>query len=146
MPAVELYHDGLVIEMAQRYCRNHDLHFLTDEDGDLLIPFSDMDLFIHLVSTGSKGNIYQILCRSTQEFDMARSDKAIALCNQWNEEKRWPVAYVSPDGDTFTFSLEQELDLVEGIHQELFESYTTTTIASCLQFWEWLPEQFPGAK
>ncbi len=67
--------------------------------------------------------------------------RAVMICNTWNKERSWPKAYLfvrNPSTDTHgLIVLEDVIDLEKGIHQELLDDFSLTSIATAISFWKW---------
>jgi len=142
MPTVQAFD----YSMIERFVRSKNWKFLRDNDGDFRVEFAyDQDtgceMTVWLMAGGSKHNVYTVLV--TADKHIAKSDwgRAIMLCNTWNKEKRWPKAFLhvrDPNSDTIgAIRLEGQIDLEQGIHQELFDDFTLTIISGANTFWEW---------
>lgn len=133
-------------QMIQRFLDGMKLHYLRDSDGDFIVQFGfDMDrgneLNVLLTASGSKNDVYSIYVESSNFIDAKDFDRAIRVCNTWNMEKRWPKSYlrIRQDGGRAygRIMLEGQLDLEHGIHQELFDDFSGTTLAGASAFWMW---------
>jgi putative sensory transduction regulator len=132
--------------MIERFLVSTKLRYLRDNDGDFVVQFGfDTDrgneMTFMLMTGGSQGQIYAIYGESSNVIQAQDVDRAIRMCNMWNTEKRWPKAYVRMRQDAGRsygrIMLEGQLDLEKGIHQELFDDYTSTIFATASSFWEW---------
>lgn len=132
--------------MIERSLQSVSLKFLKDNDGDYLVQlgYSDemgCELDIMLMASGQQDDVYYMRGQSNKRIPRNDWGRAVMLCNTWNKERRWPKAYLyvkDPNTDaTGLIILEQQFDLEQGIHQELFNDFTRVAIASMLSFWEW---------
>jgi len=135
--------DHTVIE---KYLKGRDLKYLRDSEGDYRIDFAydedtGCELTVWLIASGQHNEIYEVLVISDKRIPKSDWEKIIMLCNTWNRERRWPKAYLYVrDSATDTIGhirLEQQIDLEQGIHQELFNDFTNTIILGAFLFWEW---------
>ena len=130
----------------EKYLRKMELKFLQDSDGDFLVQFGYDDdygceITVYMMAAGKRSDVYSIRINSDKRIPKRDWGQALMLCNTWNKERRWPKAYLSvrdPNNDTTaSISLEFDIDLEQGIHQELLDDLTGTIIAGGCQFWEW---------
>jgi hypothetical protein len=136
--------------MIEKFLRSSSLKFLRDSDGDFVVQFGYSDkmgceLDIFLVVEGSKQHIYRILGIADKRIQKNDWGRAIMVCNTWNKERRWPKAYLyvkdAATDTTGSIRLEQQVDLETGIHQELLDDFSFTSIGGILQFWEWAHQE-----
>lgn len=129
--------------VIETYLLEQDLNYLKDRDGDFQVRFNyDEDLgcalTIWFIMTNS---IYRVQAVTDKPIPRQDWGKALMLCNTWNQNKRWPKAYLNikdPETDQNGFiMLEEHIDLAEGIHQELFNDWTRTVISAASSFWMW---------
>lgn len=68
-----------------------------------------------------------------------RGYEALLFCNEWNQEKRWPRAYMQPQelggSDLSRIRIDSHLSLKTGIHDEFLESYLQAFIRGGREFW-----------
>jgi len=143
MPTIEKFtHD-----MIKKYLDSKDLRYLRDRDDDFLVQFGYDDrvggsLDVWLMAEGPQKTIYHIRVSCDRPVAKADWGKAINLCNTWNKERRWPKSYLvvrDPSTDSHgSIYVEEQINLESGIHQELLDDFTDTTIATAFAFWEWL--------
>ncbi len=133
-------------QMIQRFLDSMKLRYLRDNDGDFIVQFGyDTDrgneLSFVFMSSGHENEVYSIYAESSTFINSQDFDRAIRVCNTWNTEKRWPKAYLRIRQDSGRsygrIMLEGQMDLEKGIHQELFDDFSGTIIASANAFWEW---------
>ena len=132
--------------MIKNYLTRKEYKFLVDSDGDFLIKFAyDPDyacqMSVYLIVTGSKQDVYSVRIMTDKRIPKSDWGKALMLCNTWNKERRWPTAYLKvndPDRDPIgTIELNYNLDLEQGIHQELLDDFTSIIISTGDAFWTW---------
>ncbi len=132
--------------MIEQFLKSTGLRYLRDNDGDFIVQFGyDTDrgneITVMLLASGTKSNIFAIYAESSTIIQPQDVDRAIRMCNTWNADKRWPKAYLRMRQDAGRsygrIVLEGQLDLEKGVHQELFDDFTGTIIATANAFWEW---------
>jgi len=142
MPTVQKF-DHTMIE---KYLKNRELKYLRDSEGDYRVDFAydedtGCEMTVWLIASGRNHEIYSVLVLSDKAIPKSDWGKAAMLCNTWNKERRWPKAYLfvrDPATDMRgEIRLEQQIDLEQGIHQELFNDFTNTMILGSFLFWEW---------
>ena len=136
--------------MIERYLRVNQLRSLRDSDGDFHVEFGYEDetgceLTVLLEATGAEQSIYSVVVVSNRRVPRNEWGRVVALCNEWNEDTRWPKAYFhvrSAASDMHgSVILEEHIDLEAGIHWELFESWTTLVIGAGFRFWKWAHQE-----
>ena len=132
--------------MIEHCLRSDNLRFLRDNDGDFRVEFgydeeTGCEVTFSLSVVGPKSEVYSIVAFSDRRVPTYEWDRALRLCNQWNEERRWPKAYLYMRDNIGNIILEQQIDLEEGIHQELLDDFTRTAIVSSIQFWRWAHQE-----
>ncbi len=142
MPTVQKFDRSMI----ERYLKSRNLKYLVDSDGDYRVEFAydesvGCGLKVLLIAAGPRHQIYQIVVLSDKRIPQKDWARAVMACNTWNKEKRWPKAYLyvaDPSKDTVgMIMLEGQIDLEKGIHQELFNDFTDTIIATATSFWKW---------
>jgi len=142
MPTVQKFDRSMI----EKYLKSVNLKYLRDSDGDFVAQFAydedtGCELTLYLIAAGQKNEIYVIRVLSDKRIPKSDWGRAMMLCNTWNDERRWPKAYLhvaNPDKDTIgTIVLEEQIDLEKGIHQELLDDLTTTILMGAHLFWEW---------
>lgn len=136
--------------MIERYLRAMDLKFLTDPDGDFHALFGtgesdDGPIMAMWSAESADEDVYRISLVSKRVFDRTQWPAALVRCNEWNRTRRWPKAYLDADLSVASgeahIVLEGQLDLEEGIHQELFADFTGSVILGGFRFWEWYADK-----
>jgi hypothetical protein len=136
--------------MIEDYLKAEGLRYLRDSDGDFCVMFSpgddlDHEMRVWLMAVGSQKDVYSITVYSSKSYPKSEWSRCLMLCNTWNREQYWPKAYLNvddPDADTSGgICLEGQIDLEEGIHQELFDDFTDTIITGAFAFWRWEKQQ-----
>ena len=146
MPTVQKFDRNMI----ERYLKSRSWKYLIDSDGDYRVEFAMDDeagceLTVWLIMGGPNKEIYDCMIWSSRRVKKEEWGKAILMCNDWNKQKRWPKAYVYVrDRNTDTVGdirLEQQMDLETGIHQELFDDFTSTIISGAHAFWKWATKE-----
>ncbi|HLZ60092.1 MAG TPA: YbjN domain-containing protein, partial [Ktedonosporobacter sp.] len=90
-------------------------------------------------------DIYRILTTSDRRIPRNDWGRAVMICNTWNKERYWPKAFLSvrnPDSDAYgAITLEWQIDLGKGIHQELLNDFTMTILSGGIAFWKWAHQE-----
>lgn len=131
-------------DMIERFLKGRDLKYLKDSDDDFQARFYDEEggpeLTMWFLSQGTQKEIYCIMTLSDRSIPKSNWGRAVFFCNTWNKEMRWPKAYLQvsdPDSDTTgQIILEGQIDLEQGIHQELFNDFSNLIMGSATSFWE----------
>ncbi|GAB4441339.1 MAG: hypothetical protein OHK0015_38500 [Chloroflexi bacterium OHK40] len=139
--------------MVEEYLRTMGYKFLRDSEGDYRVDFSydeqlDCKISYYMLIDGQNRNIYTVRVYSDKRVPRNDWPRFLFLVNEWNKDKRWPKAYLyirdpqtSPSGEVI---LEQQMDFEQGIHQELLNDFTNTTLAGAYAFWGWITEVQSG--
>jgi hypothetical protein len=117
--------------------------YLKDADSDCVVQFAFDDddtkceLTLYLIREGKEKDVLQLVVPSDAKIPAAELGAALFFCNKWNKEKRWPKVYVNfEDGDSHgKIICEAQLDLGQGIHQELFNSFVSVNFSAGNLFW-----------
>jgi len=145
MPVVRTFNK----ELIEAYLRRKNLKFLVDSDGDYRVDYAydeecGCEMTVWMILGGSKKDIYCVRVNTDKRIAQRDWGKAVLICNQWNKEKRWPKAFLyyrDAEAEHGDILLEGQIDLEQGIHQELFDDFTNTVIATAFQFWKWAHEE-----
>ncbi len=136
--------------MIREYLDDKELKYFQDDEENFLVHFAydddwQCELTVVFTAQGDDQEILTIYVFSSKKVPRRDWGRAIFLCNQWNKESRWPKAYLSiedMDKDkTGEITLEGQLDLEAGIHQELFNDFSTAIIAASMGFWQWATQE-----
>lgn len=129
--------------MVQSYVMRHDLEFELDSDGDYAKTTSVANSHpVHyfktfLMLSGKDRDILTILSISDHDLAQHQMGKAAMICNRWNQDRRWPTAYVNTDGSVQDIRLSYNVPLYHDVSQELLDSMLLQGIVSTESFWEW---------
>ena len=145
MPTVQTFSRAMI----ENYLRKIDLRYLTDRDGDFHVAFSyEADyggsLTYLIMVEGKSSSILAV--RIISDRRIAKSDwgRAVMACNTWNRERRWPKAYLIADAaedDTGKISLDLDVDLEQGVHQELLDEMLDSVFFGGGFFWKWAHQE-----
>jgi hypothetical protein len=135
--------------MIEHFLQESDMRYFTDSDGDFLVQFSydeelGCSLNMYFMASGDDAEIYYISARSDRRILKNDWEQALKACNAWNRERRWPKAYLRVDKATDASGeivLESQIDLEQGVHQELLNSFSQTMIAGVGMFWKWAHQE-----
>jgi hypothetical protein len=93
---------------------------------------------------GDQKNFFIIAIMSDKVIEEKNLGLALALCNTWNKDRFGPKVYVEPadeNGKSGKFVMRDDFNLRAGIHQELFNDLTASTISYAYNFWTWAYDQ-----
>jgi len=134
--------------MIEKHLKSHDLKYLTDPDGDFFVHYAydseiDCEMTVYLGAEGKNNEIYCIRVSTDRRFGRDQWGPCLIACNTWNEKRRWPKAYLyrREDDEEAQIMLETQIDLEKGVHQELLDDITMSTVFAGYQFWKWLREE-----
>ena len=135
--------------MIEQYLQEGGIEYEVDREGGMALELKDdlpedCPIQVWLITEGEDSEIYKVFGIVEVPIPEISWESAMALCNAWNGEAAWPKAYLvateSASGVAY-IHLERAIDLSEGVHQELFSSFTTQTIGGVLEFAEWATER-----
>jgi hypothetical protein len=138
----------LSLGVVRDFLQSRNLKVFHDAKGDLMTFWGwDEDLGSEVkvwFKVECEGNLYRIAATNDRPVRRESWDRVIRACNRWNDEHRWPKAYLSnlgqdPDGQVFGW-VETGLDLpaATGVHRAFIEDYTEALIKSNLEFFAWM--------
>lgn len=121
--------------------------YLMDRDGDFVIRFGKEPkcpaMTLYIMAQGARNDVLSItITVEDHEVPKAHWPEALAVCNEWNQKKRWPKMYLLCDEKEEIGRLvaEGQIDCEMGIHQELLVDYIRTQLGAASAFWEWVIE------
>lgn len=131
--------------MVETYLRSRRLAYQRDGDGDFRIAFAyDAELGCALdcwmIVGGRDRQILAFRAVGQRPIPRGEFSRVLALCNEWNRDRRWPKAYLfhrSVDDEPGAIYLEENIDLAPGIHQELLDDWLDTMRSAAVEFWIW---------
>lgn len=104
---------------------------------------------------GKLGDIFKLLITPDRRVPAERFDRALRLCNAWNDHYRWPRAFLEmparpeKEGEvegrepaSALLALDYQLLLRGGIPQELFNAMVKDAIATSWEFWELAHDEY----
>lgn len=109
---------------------------------------SDRVLRLVLAVEGKRETVLAMRWTGDRRVDAERFPEALRLCNAWNQDCRWPRAFLEiprtepregeegREAASALLVLDLQLFLEQGIHQELFNSLVRDAIATGWEFWE----------
>ena len=130
MPEIEKFSH----EMLIAYCKQRELSYLRDEEGDLRISFQGGPI-IWLIAAGQDSNIASVQTHfDGLSIPPELYGDAIVACNDWNRDRRVPRAFLRVREDHGEIILDNHLPASPGIHQELLGDYLDWNISGSLEF------------
>lgn len=106
---------------------------LSDKDADKAVV---LGLYIE----GNSDNILNVFLLMDGAFAFSKSelDLAIATCNSWNTQKRWPTAYVNEDD--LMFNGDNSLPCTEDVTDDMLREYIVRHFDACSEYLGFLYE------
>ncbi len=132
-------------DMIRDHLQRMELAFVTDDDGDFTADFSlndEEEIVLRVVFTAEGPNEDIFVIRGVTNLMVPKTlwPKVMAGCNQWNQERRYPKAYlfVPTDEETLfgTIHLEGQFPLGAGVTQPLVDELITTLVQTSFAFWQ----------
>ena len=120
-------------EMLRRYLEKENLSFLTDEDGDFVVPFVSRPELPYGFMVGLILSERVFAFRATL-LSSAEADAAAEFCRFWNRRRRWPKATLPAGEDDGPLVLEADLPVEPGVHQDFLDRYLGLQIGGAIQF------------
>lgn len=151
----------LSMEMLERFARWKNWTCWRKSSHLLLVTFRydpacDRETQICLSIQGKNDDILLMEWSGDQRVRPEQFDLAFRLCNDWNDECRWPRAYLEiprcglEDGEgekmpdrprSGSLTLDAQFMLGKGIHQALLDDMLREIVASGWTFWTWALER-----
>jgi len=130
-------------ELIRRYLDADGAAYDVDEDGDFVFeydpdPDSGCTLTVYLSIT--ERDWYSIVIANERTFQRADWERLVWLCNTWNAEEMYPMAYLLADPatpDEADIFLDHTYIAKFGISQEQLQHLTEEIIDSAFAFWDW---------
>jgi hypothetical protein len=132
-------------DMIEAYLKSKGWQYSKKDDEHFVMVGSYQDqcgcnLTFRLLIEGSDKDLYVIRVIADKAIPRSRWGRAMVLCNDWNNDKRWPRAYLNRQdysADTTNYIiLDGHIDVSKGIHQELFNDFSDWLITGSIDFWE----------
>ena len=117
--------------------------YATDGDGDLG-GFWDGHLF-YFLRDGREGTVLTVRGRWNRTVGPEEHDRLVGLINDWHAEKIWPKAYVRAEGEYLGVYADLSTTLGAGATQAQVDDLMSCALATSLQLFEHLDEQYPEA-
>lgn len=148
--------------MIERHLAAHELYPWRGPDDRYMVQFryeaeADRTVRIFFSIEGRGHTLFKIKIVADRRVDQDRIPEAMAFCNRWNSNYRWPKALLEvPDDEAETSEgedteitpvrsglliLESQYDLSAGIHQELFDDLVSSNIHASWDFWSLAKKQ-----
>ncbi|MGC8905248.1 YbjN domain-containing protein [Thermus sp.] len=124
----------LTQEYVRETLKGFGLTVLTDPDGDSLVILGDERLQAHalMIFAVDRGKVLSYLGQVENVF--LDENTALLKANQWNDERRWPRAFVRKG----KLHLDYHWDLEQGIHPGLLRDLLLGVIMGTGKFLLWL--------
>lgn len=128
--------EALDPRMIERYLRDQELRFLTNQDGAFVVHFYGDDVPDYGFWISVEGRDHDFLdVRVMTDIPLTTNIRqpAEAFVSGWNRFKRWPKAYLEDDdqrGRGFWIVGENCFTLTAGIHQPLFDELLTVSLTT----------------
>ena len=140
------------VATIERALKQRGWHVWRHEKDILMVQFNydretDRETRIVFFVQGKARDIFRLYWISDRRVDAERFDQAFRLCNHWNDNYRWPRAYVempptkedeaedTPEPESGLLVLDWQLPLGAGIHQALFDDMLGAVISAGWDFW-----------
>jgi hypothetical protein len=118
-------------------------------------PRTDRCLMATFSVVGKREDVFRLQITPDRRVPTERFDRALRLCNAWNEGYRWPRAILSmpdlekdedaPEGlepASALLTLDFQLFLRAGIPQALFDSMVLDALATSWDFWQLAHDEY----
>jgi len=136
--------------MIESFFKTANVRYLKDSEGDYLAQYAydentKCEITLYLIRAGEKKEVLHVLVLSDAAIPADELGAAVFFCNTWNKEKRWPKAFLVHEENAPYGSIrcEEQIDLEQGVHQELFNDFVTTAFSAGNQFWKEVAKQRP---
>lgn len=129
-------------DMIRRYLDEDEVEYSVDEEGNFVVEYErDEDTgceFTVFLSVDEEYYTIQIVDERT--FPLADGDRLMRICNAWNMEQMFPMAYVYTDeenADIADVRLEYTAILRYATSQEQLSDLTEEILDAAYEFWAW---------
>ena len=120
-----------------------DAHYAVDDEGDIG-GYWDGHLF-YFFQGGQEGTVLTVRGRWGRRVGSDELGPMTALLNAWHDDKIWPKAYARPEGDDLGVYGEVSTPLGAGVTGDQLKDLISCGLATTLQLFEHLDEQYPAA-
>ncbi|MCS4490197.1 YbjN domain-containing protein [Corynebacterium sp. ES2775-CONJ] len=133
------------IERVAKIFDEKGYNYNTDDDGDIYAGF-DENKFM-LLATGQKREVFAVRSAWKATGPIESRATLMEFCNEWNRTKMWPKTYVTVNDEGIVgVQAEVNTDLEHGVTDAQLEQLLNCGIATALQFFQELTEQFAVAQ
>ena len=124
----------LTQEYVRETLKDFGLKVLTDPDGDSLVLLGDerVQARVFMIFAVDRGKVLSYMGQVENVF--LDENTALLKANEWNDEHRWPRAFVRKG----KLHLDYHWDLEQGIHPGLLRDLLFSVIMGTTQFLLWL--------
>lgn len=136
--------------MIQDHLERNDLKFTCDEDGDFRVdfqPFAELapEITVWLTAEGANEDIFVVRVLANAGIPKTIWPQVVEACNKWNQEKRYPKAFLFiPEDVEALFApihLEGQFPMAAGATQPQVDEIITTIIGTGFSFWQWVMDE-----
>lgn len=134
----------LTMSMVRDYVVKEDFDFTYEDEG---VTFSyeyeaDSDCELEVWAAIEDGDTYLLAFSNRRKrFPSAERERLVWLCNTWNEESAYPMAYVSAnedDPEVVTLELSYAFFAKVGLTQGQLDDVTEEMVDAAFSFWSWV--------
>jgi hypothetical protein len=138
MSTVRPFNNERIIAHMKKYERR----YFTDSEGDIMLRFTGegIQFACFVMAKGENDEILAMLAFPEKEYDRSQWAACMDACNNWNSSHRWPATYlrISESDNRADVCCEFNVDLEQGVHQELLDDMINTFIAATIEFLKWM--------
>jgi len=137
---------GLIKEVLD----SHGLHLFADPKGDFMTfwgyePEVGTEVKIWFKLDGDDEDVYRICATGDRPLPRKAWNRATQLCNDWNNEHRWPKASVlklKRENRSVAFvELNADIPVRHGASRRMLDDFTGRVVHGTFEFFRWLHEQ-----
>jgi hypothetical protein len=137
---------GLIKEVLD----SHGLQLFADQKGDFMTFWGyerevDTEVKIWFKLEGDDEDVYRICATGDRPLPRKAWNRAMQLCNDWNNEHRWPKASVlklKRENRSVAFvELNADIPVARGVSRRLLDDFTGHVVHGTFEFFRWLHEQ-----
>ncbi|HEX8918600.1 MAG TPA: YbjN domain-containing protein [Chloroflexota bacterium] len=130
-------------EMIRRYLDEDEAEYDVDEDDNFVFEYDhdeecDCELTVWL--SIDEGDTYALEVANEKSFPRSEWDRFLEICNEWNRNERYPIAYLDTDDETpdqIEIRLDYYVYLPSGATQKQISDLTEEFIENSFDFWKW---------
>lgn len=131
-------------ERLIEYLKSNGLRYSIDQDGEISTSFGHdgIDFRVHLLARGADESALCLVGTRARGYGADQRADCLEACNRWNLDHRSPTVCLHTDDSGQSFVVTGwNVELDQGVHQELLKDMIDSFLRSNFRFWEWMREE-----